>query len=236
MNQQIYRINHRSFHMQLFNYHSLRLVLVLSFALTLGLIGSSSPASATSCSSWLGTPGFNLTFDNQSGVDVDIYWLDYGCVEQPFHANVPSGTSVVQGTFDTHPWVVRDSATNQELLTYIAMGPATVVITSPTPPPATPPAPAPKPALIVPHIGLVQISVGQSQPVYFAPDGGMIRDNEDNALMVPSDADGNGFDTYVVTQMQEVNGEMWIGIFMGSGNWGWVPLDSVTPLSYLPIE
>ncbi len=72
------------------------------------------------------------------------------------------------------------------------------------------------------------------QPAYASPGGDTARDNAGNDIVVPADADGNGFDTYVVTGVKVVDGRTWVSIFLGSGNWGWVPLDRVTPITVLP--
>jgi hypothetical protein len=57
-----------------------------------------------------GAPATSIHFDNQSGVDVRIFWLNYnGNLEQypTTFANdvLPAGQSYDQGTFMTHPWI-----------------------------------------------------------------------------------------------------------------------------------
>jgi hypothetical protein len=37
----------------------------------------------------------------------------------------------------------------------------------------------------------------------------------------------------VVADVEQVNGRYWVGIFLGSEDWGWVPLDEVTPIMYI---
>jgi hypothetical protein len=86
----------------------------------------------------------------------------------------------------------------------------------------------------VPQIGTVMITTSQAQPVYQSPAGQVIRDGAANEVWLPNDANNDGFDTYVVTGVQSVNGEIWVSIYLGSQIWGWVPLDAVTPLSFIP--
>ena len=106
--------------------------------------------------------------------------------------------------------------------------------------PPIPPSPPGSPPIassnfVIPNEGLVQISAEQAQPVYYAPAEHPIQLNG-GELWLPADADGNGYDTYVVTEVRIVDGEVWVGIFLGSSLWGWVPLANVTPLSYIPTE
>lgn len=96
-----------------------------------------------------------------------------------------------------------------------------------TPPPSTT-----TPAFDVPHQGLVKISVNQSQSVYDAPAGSVIRNADGSELWLPNDADNNGSDTYIVTESIEVDGAVWLGIFLGNDQWGYVPLSGVTPISF----
>lgn len=49
----------------------------------------------------------SITFDNQSGVAVSIYWLNYSG-NRIFYYALPSGQSYDQGTWLTHPWVAVD--------------------------------------------------------------------------------------------------------------------------------
>ena len=86
-----------------------------------------------------------------------------------------------------------------------------------------PPAPLP-PALSVPNLGLVQINAWQATHAYGMP--GM-----DQILVLPADADGNGFDTYVVADVALYEGEYWLGLFIGGGDWVWVRYDAVQPLT-----
>jgi hypothetical protein len=86
----------------------------------------------------------------------------------------------------------------------------------------------------IPHVGMVMITTSQAQPVYQSPAGQVIRDGAANEIWLPNDANNDGFDTYVVTGVRSVDGEIWLSIYLGSQIWGWVPLDAVTPLSYIP--
>ena len=70
---------------------------------------SDSNCKVTQDHSFAGTAS-TITFDNRSGVDVRIFWLNYdGNLEQyptGFANNVlPAGQSYAQPTFLTHPWV-----------------------------------------------------------------------------------------------------------------------------------
>lgn len=96
-------------------------------------------------------------------------------------------------------------------------------VTCPAPPPLNPP------GIPVPNKGLIQIGTWQAQPAYMSPGGEIIP-----GIVLPNDADGNGFDTYVVTGASTVDGRKWYSVFLGSANWGWVPADMVTPLTALP--
>jgi len=71
---------------------------------------SDSNCAVTQDHSLTGDTGSSITFDNQSGVDVRIFWLNYdGNLEQypTGFANdvLPAGQSYAQPTFLTHPWV-----------------------------------------------------------------------------------------------------------------------------------
>lgn len=84
------------------------------------------------------------------------------------------------------------------------------------------------PGIGVPHLGEVLINVPQA--AYQSPNGEAV-----SGLVLPADADGNGFDTYVVANIVYDGGEYWVGLFVGSSNWVWVPLDGVLPLSSLSL-
>jgi hypothetical protein len=114
--------------------------------------------------------------------------------------------------------------------------PANVTITNEYEPP-TPSSPsstnaAPVLGVTVPNLGLAQISAGQAQPAYFAPLGGALTTGDDGLpLLLPTDADSNGFDTYVITGcVVDADGATWLSIFLGSNTAVYVPLDAVTIL------
>ena len=52
----------------------------------------------------------SITFDNESGVTVAIYWLDYGGSRVLYNSGLVSGTSYAQPTWITHPWVAVDDS------------------------------------------------------------------------------------------------------------------------------
>ncbi len=79
-----------------------------------------------------------------------------------------------------------------------------------------------------PNIGMVKISVEQAQPAYDSAGGSIIRHNGGHELWLPHDYDSNGFDTYVVTETMMVDGRLWVGMWLGSQTYGWVPIDMVT--------
>lgn len=119
----------------------------------------------------------------------------------------------------------------------------TVFATTPDPPDPTPdpsetPAPAPEatvsPIIYVPHHGLVMVEATNPQVVYDGPRGQPVS-VDGRTLTFPADSDGNGFDTYVVTNWQDYpDGETWVGVFMGSAQWLWLPSSSVIPISWAP--
>lgn len=81
------------------------------------------------------------------------------------------------------------------------------------------------------NLGLISISSSQAQMVYQSAGGDPIM-NGSTELFLPADADGNGFDTYVVTGVStSADGRTWLSIWLGSTNFGYVPLDSVTVIA-----
>lgn len=83
----------------------------------------------------------------------------------------------------------------------------------------------------VPNIGTVRIDTASPVPIYNTAGGQPISDANGNWITLPNDSAGQGFDTYVVTDVQTHDGEVWLGIFVGSQIWGWVPLSGVTVLT-----
>ncbi len=80
------------------------------------------------------------------------------------------------------------------------------------------------------QLGMIKISVSQAQPVYDAPAGSVIRNADTSEMWLPHDYDSNGYDTYVVTEVVDVDGVPWVAIFLGSESFGYVPLSGVTPI------
>jgi hypothetical protein len=75
----------------------------------------------------------------------------------------------------------------------------------------------------VPNHGLIRIDTTQGQPTYGSPSEGVARDLDGREIWLPQDYDGNGFDTYVVTDIRTYNGQTWFGLWQGTMNWLWVP-------------
>lgn len=84
--------------------------------------------------------------------------------------------------------------------------------------------------LQVPNVGEILISLAQTQPAYVSAGGEPIYLPNGAPLLLPHDYDGNGFDTYVVTETKSVDGTLWLGIFIGNEIWVWVPSTHVTIL------
>lgn len=51
------------------------------------------------------------------------------------------------------------------------------------------------------------------------------------SLTLPKDADKNGFDSFVVQECKTVDGELWIGLYIGSRNSVWMPFSQVAGLN-----
>ena len=51
----------------------------------------------------------SLNFVNTLSAPINGYWLDYAGVRE-FWFSVAPGTSLLQGTFATHPWLVADTS------------------------------------------------------------------------------------------------------------------------------
>lgn len=84
--------------------------------------------------------------------------------------------------------------------------------------------------LNAPNNGMLLITVAQSQPIYDSAGGSMIRLPSGEALLLPHDYDGNGFDTHIITAKASVAGQIWYGIFIGNDVWVWLPNTNVTVL------
>ena len=85
------------------------------------------------------------------------------------------------------------------------------------------------PQLPAPQIGMISISASQTQPVYEAAGGGVVRDADGNELWLPQDYDGNGYDTHLVMSSTEIDGQTWYEVWIGAASSTvWVPADKVT--------
>lgn len=87
----------------------------------------------------------------------------------------------------------------------------------------------------VPNLGLIKIDTGQAQFALQRPNGDPLALTNGTPVLLPADADHNGFDTYTVTGIVYTDGDYWLSIFLGNTTWGWVPLDLVTPLTPLTL-
>jgi uncharacterized repeat protein (TIGR01451 family) len=83
----------------------------------------------------------DINFDNESGVPVDVYWLDFPVGATPtstggrvFYFSLADGTSFDQPTFITHPWVAIDPATGACLGYTISDVPSKTYVIKPPPP------------------------------------------------------------------------------------------------------
>ena len=102
---------------------------------------------------------------------------------------------------------------------FVMAGPGVLVAPGGAVPPAA--------GINVPNFGEVMITSEISQFGYGAPAGEPARNPDGSGLWLPHDFDGNGFDTYVVTGVTEVDGETWLSIFIGNEQWVWVPQSTV---------
>ena len=70
---------------------------------------------APSVCSIAGDAATTITFVNHCTFrTVSTYWVDYGCGEV-FYSDIAPDASLEQPTFVTHPWRIRDKATNELL-------------------------------------------------------------------------------------------------------------------------
>lgn len=76
----------------------------------------------------------------------------------------------------------------------------------------------------VPNQGILQIDASNPIPAYTIPGGQIIQVNGTD-LVLPRDADGNGFDTYIITSTTTYQGQTWYSIFIGSAFFVWIPAD-----------
>ena len=81
--------------------------------------------------------------------------------------------------------------------------------------------------LNVPHITQIQINASSPVTPYDSPAGSPVKLANGSWFNLPHDADGNGFDTYIVTDTAVVDGVTWYSIFLGNENFVWVRGDQV---------
>lgn len=80
---------------------------------------------------------------------------------------------------------------------------------------------------IIPNNGEVLVPANAPVQLYDSPAGNPIRTVSNVAVMLPHDADGNGFDTYNVNRLFTVGNDTWVEIYIGGPAYGYVLLDSV---------
>ena len=72
---------------------------------------------------------------------------------------------------------------------------------------------------------------------YSEPNGEPARDMQGNLIWVLHDVDQDGADTYLIVDIQTgADGETWLGIFIGSCDPVYVPLNRVYPLNAIPVD
>lgn len=77
-----------------------------------------------------------------------------------------------------------------------------------------------------PNTGEVTIGAGANIPALDSPGGNVVELNG-NPLLLPKDADNNGFDTYIITETVTVNDVTYYGLFVGSSNYVYVQANQV---------
>ena len=81
--------------------------------LSAGVSFAQQPNTLDSCSvSW--NTKTTLKFENNHDKYIDIYWMDYQCKEKLYSTVRPGGT-IVQPTFVSHPWRIRENGTGKIL-------------------------------------------------------------------------------------------------------------------------
>jgi hypothetical protein len=105
-------------------YLTLIVLLLASFALNPGAREASASSIQADCSSGGTQVPMMLAFTNYGSEPVNLYWLDYECVEQ-YYATVNPNASYFQPTYDGHEWsvvtvsekqigiIIADSSTNR---------------------------------------------------------------------------------------------------------------------------
>ena len=99
--------------------------------------------------------------------------------------------------------------------------PYTITVLPDELPPPVPPAPVVT-ILEVPHVADIRINAGSNVPAYDGPAGSQVKLLNGRDVFLPQDYDGNGYDTYVVTDTAVVDGVTWYSIFLGNEEFVWV--------------
>lgn len=60
-----------------------------------------------------------LVFANNSSSVIDLWWVDY-CGTEVYYASINPGTTHMQPSFASHPWVVRDHISHNSLVFVVA--------------------------------------------------------------------------------------------------------------------
>lgn len=90
--------------------------------------------------------------------------------------------------------------------------------------------------LAVPNHGLIQIGTGSPLRTFQSPSDGVVRLSDSSELWLPQDADGNGFDTFVVTDIRTYNDQTWLALWNGSNQYLWVLYDASVILIVEPLD
>lgn len=98
-----------------------RKLLLIAFILIVSVlvVGVSATLASRYCSVHSNNP-FPMTFVNNTGTTVDIYWINYQCGENLYFKGVPDGESRNIFTFETHPWIAYDSKTGDFMYCFVA--------------------------------------------------------------------------------------------------------------------
>lgn len=109
-------------------------------ALAAGFMAAASPADAAGkgpqpprpCTTEAGMasdlgPDTTVTFVNETDAPVQVYWLNYAGERVLYHPGLGAGSSYLQPTFASHPWVVTDAA-GECLAVFMATGNDTTAV------------------------------------------------------------------------------------------------------------
>ncbi len=80
----------------------------------------------------------------------------------------------------------------------------------------------------VPNLGEIAIGAGAAVPALNTPAGSQVFLSNGAPLQLPQDADGNGFDTFIITEFRTVADIEYYGIFIGGRNYVYVRANQVT--------